>query len=725
MVKPTSRPRRPAPLPRSLRGTASLLAVAAILAAAGAWWFWPARLPPNLVLVTIDTLRADRVGAYGYARASTPVLDGLAREGVRFSRAQAAVPLTGPSHATILTGLYPPVHGVRDNVAFPLDPRHTTLAARLKARGYRTAAFVGAYPVAKDFGFGQGFDHFDEALHAGAAGEGAERPGNEVADAAVRWLEGERRAPFFAWVHFYDPHAPYEPPGAYAETYRDRPYDGEVAFADSQLGRVLEGLEAAGRGRDTVVAVLADHGEGLGDHGEATHSVLVYESTLHIPLILRGPDLPAGRVVDERVGTVDLVPTLLALLGVPRPEGLTGRDLSPSWRGGRLPREPLYAESLFARLNCGWSSLRTWTDGDFKLIAGADQELYDLARDPSETRNLASQEQARVLSLAGSLRAALGRMTPQGDAARPVALSPEQEERLRSLGYAGAARTASSLDEAGRPDPRARIRVFDRIQEVVLARGSAAAPALAELEVIASDDPGNLHAQLSLAQLANRHGALRLASWALERAVGLDPDRPSLRAFLGQVLRDRGRFEDSERHLRIALEQAPDERGRVSLAETLVARGETAEAASILRDVLAGSPARRDALLAMGRLLARSGRAQDAVAYLERAADGSDPEAWLALARVQLALGDAQQALGAAAEALRRNPGHPGALTALGEALWRSGDRAKARTAWREALAIRPRRADVWLELAQALETSGDAEAARRCRREAAALAAP
>ncbi|HWX24082.1 MAG TPA: sulfatase, partial [Vicinamibacteria bacterium] len=355
---------------------------------------------PNLLFVTIDTLRADHVGAWGYAGAATPALDGLAARGVRFAHAETAVPLTGPSHSTIFTGLYPPLHGVRDNVIFTLDERHPTLAVLLKRRGYRTAAFVAAYPVAKAFGFGQGFDEYHENFHEiPIPGQGAERPGNEVADQAIGWLQREAPGPFFAWVHFYDPHAPYTPPSPYRERFAGRLYDGEIAFADAQLGRVLDTLKATGQEKNTAVVVMADHGESLGDHDEQTHAILIYESTLHIPLIFAGRGVPRGRVVSDRVGTVDVLPTVLGLLGVPAPDGLSGRDLRPALEGHSLRPQPLYAESLFGRLNCRWSSLRALTLEDWKLIQGGGTEVFDLAHDPQETRDLSAAEPERAQRL--------------------------------------------------------------------------------------------------------------------------------------------------------------------------------------------------------------------------------------------------------------------------------------------------------------------------------------
>src|SRR5437870_3655267 len=330
----------PAPPPERPRGRRwVLIGAVVVLAAAAAWWAAHRRAAgPNLLLVTIDTLRADHVGVYGAANARTPTLDTLAARGVRFEHAQSPVPLTGPSHATILTGLYPPVHGVRDNIVFPLDARHQTLATRLKAAGYRTAAFVGAYPVAAAFGFRQGFDTFSENFNESPVpGAGAQRPANEVVDDALGWLAGPGPGPFFVWMHLYDPHAPYDPPEPYRTDFAGRLYDGEIAFADAQLGRLFAWLRSSGHEEDTVVAVLADHGESLGEHGELTHAVLIYEATLHVPFLLAGPGVPRGTTLPARVTTVDVAPTLLRLLGREPTAEMTGRDLRAAFRGQPLP----------------------------------------------------------------------------------------------------------------------------------------------------------------------------------------------------------------------------------------------------------------------------------------------------------------------------------------------------------------------------------------------------
>jgi arylsulfatase A-like enzyme/Tfp pilus assembly protein PilF len=704
------------------------LAFVLLLALAGAWQC-AARRPTSLLLVTIDTLRADRLGSYGHQGAETPILDGLARRGARFQNAQAAVPLTGPSHATLLTGLPPPVHGVRDNVTFSLDERHARLSTLLKSRGYRTAAFVGAYPLAADIGFGRGFDVYDEGFHqVPVPGQGAERPANEVTDAAVRWLSANAGEPFFAWVHFYDPHAPYAPPPPFADRFRDRPYDGEVAFTDSQLGRVLEALARAGRERDTLVAVVADHGEALGEHGEETHAVLVYQSTLHVPFLLAGPGVPEGRVVAERVGGVDLAPTLLGLLGVTPPSPLPGRDLRPALRGERLPHEALYAESLFGRLNCRWSALRALVDGDFKLIQGVRPELYDLAADPGEAKDLAAREPERVRRLQAMLQAALGAMAPSGDAARAVALSAQQEERLRSLGYAGGGTGGQgALDDPGLPDPRERVALYESLQRLLGADGARLAPAALEASRFAAADPKNPFAHFAAASLLRRAGRFAEAGRAYARSLELDPDRPAIRQMYGRLLRELDLIAESERELRIAVEQATasDSVTRVSLAETLILAGKLDEAERLLEQVLGRDPNQLDAIGARGKLLLARGRPREALPLLERATAIPEPERWLDVGQAQLVAGDAGQAARAARQALKLSPSHAWALALAGHALVLQGERRGGLAVLEEALAIGPRRPAAWGALADGFAAAGRDEQAALCRRRAREARSP
>ena len=692
-----------------------------------AWWLrGPSVSRRNVLLITIDTLRADHLGSYGYAQGRTPVLDALARRGVRFANAVTAVPVTGPSHSTILTGLYPPVHGVRDNVIFSLGADHPTIATLLKHQGYRTGGFVSAYPVAGGFGFKAGFDRFNEGFHeAASAGAGAaERPANEAVDAALGWLQKESPEPFFAWLHLYDPHSPYRPPPPFDAEFKDRPYDGEIAFADQQLGRVMDWLKASGHEADTVVAMVADHGESLGEHDETTHAILIYQATLHVPMILAGPDVPSNQVALGPVGTVDLLPTLLGLLKVDPPKGLIGRDLRPSFSGQRLRPEPLYAESLFGRLNCRWSSLRTLVEGEWKLIQGAEPELYNLAQDPSEAENLAAAEPERVRKMSDALRVAVRAMAPSGDTARANVVSPEQAERLRSLGYTSGSGGSGDLDQKGLPDPRKFVRLYEQIQQAAPAQGPAAERAVEQMIEITKIDSGNPYAQYALGNLAYRTGRLRLADVGYARALDLDPDRPGMRLTYGHLLRDLGRLDDSERQLRMAVEQTTkdDVRTPISLAETLIALKKTGEAETIIKAALGKWPDHVEALAANGHLLVAAGRAREAIPYLVKAAAGTDPEPWIELARVHLALGEAAEALEAANGALQRSPGHPWALAVKGHALVHRGQRDEGLSALNQALAAQPRRPEAWLSLALAFDAAGDSRQADRCRREAASI---
>jgi arylsulfatase A-like enzyme/Tfp pilus assembly protein PilF len=720
----------------ALRGLAIVIV---FLGALGGWWCTSRSTSarhPNLILITIDTLRADHLGVYGSTSGATPALDALAEGGVRFDQAQTAVPLTGPSHATILTGQYPPVHGVRGNVVFNLGTKYPTLATLLKRQGYRTAAFVGAYPVAAAFGFNQGFDTFDEEFHESIPGEtGAERQANEVIDAALKWLgasgstatgaeDGARQAPFFAWLHLYDPHAPYVPPSPYRERFAGHPYDGEIAFTDSQLARLFDWLRASGHDNDTYVMALADHGEGLGEHHELTHAVLVYQSTMRVPLIVTGPDVPHGRVVRDRVGTIDVLPTAMALVGFDSDKNLLGRDLRPLMAARPLAGEPLYGESLFGRLNCHWAALREWIKDDWKLIVGREPELYNLAEDPREQRNLAAEEPERVRRMTDELQRGLQRLAPGGDRAQTNPVTVEQEERLRSLGYTAGSGGGGALDDPGLPDPRTHVEYYDRLQLATSAQGPAIARAFEDVQAITRLDPNNPFAFGTFAVMAYRYGSLPVAAAAFARTLTLDPDRPGVRQNFGKLLRDLERYTDSERELRIALEQTTpdDSRTRVNLAETLIAEQKSVEADTLINDVLAREPQNAEALGAKGRLLIAQGRARDAVMYLERATTAGDPETFIELARGYLAAGDAAKARGAATEALRRNPDHPWAMAVLGHSLVLDGQRRPGVEYLQRAVAAGPRRPIVWEALAAGLEAAGNAPLAADCRRKAAAI---
>jgi arylsulfatase A-like enzyme len=528
--------------------------------------------PPSVLLVTVDTLRADRVGAYGDALARTPHADSLARDGVVFEAAYSPAPITLPAHVSILTGLLPPAHGVRGNGAFALGEGPTTLAEALKARGYATAAFIGGFPLSRRFGLGRGFDHYDDTVEKapGVHYEFAERRGATVVEAARSWL-GAHPGPAFIWVHLFDPHAPYDPPPAFAGP---DPYRGEIASADAALGVLLAAWDA--RPGPSVVAFTADHGEAFGEHREESHSLFVYDTTLHVPLILRASSLPRRRRIAEAVGLTDLAATLLELAGGVGP-ALPGRSLVGALKGPL--RGHLYAETLAPRLDFGWSDLRAWREGRYKYIRAPRPELYDVVADPGETDDLALQQPDVARRMAAVLDAFLAAL---GDSETPRAVDRDAAERLRALGYA--------LGPGGRgsgADPKDVVEVAHR-----LARATGPFPsfelAARTYREIAALDPANPlvnfrladallragHPRESLAYyrkvlaagartaepfvgLASAYaemGRLDQARTVLEQGVALDPRNGQAQYNLGEIARVAGDRDRARSRYRAALE---------------------------------------------------------------------------------------------------------------------------------------------------------------------------
>lgn len=464
------------------RGVIVLLLAGSYLALAGCG---KKEQPWNVLLVTFDTTRADRIGSYGNDRIQTPTLDALASEGIRFANAVSVAPITAPSHSSILTGLYPTAHGFRDNGLFVLEDHNRTLAELLRDRGYDTAAAVGAFPVVSQFGFDQGFDLFDDHLtgmYEDYLGDRAvpkeqlffdERRAAQVNEAVIPWLQRRGENPFFLWVHYFDPHQPFEPPPPYDQLYADDLYNGEIAYADSRLGHLLDQLRRTGQLERTLIVMTADHGEGLGEHNELTHAMLAYDSTLHVPLIIRPPDFgpDQARVIEARVGTVDIVPTILELLGMDRPEDLHGHSLASLWQGDGAEERNLYtpryyAENLSPRLTHGWGELRVLYDGDMKYIHGPRPELYDLSADPDELNNLLSPGDSE----ADGMREALAdfiREHAADQTATTRALEPELVRRLQSLGYLhgsgeGGVEVREELQDGGVP-PQDRVGDLNRM----------------------------------------------------------------------------------------------------------------------------------------------------------------------------------------------------------------------------------------------------------------------
>ncbi len=392
----------------------------------------------NLVVITLDTTRADRLGAYGSREGLTPNLDWLASTGALFEQATTAAPLTLPSHCSLFTGRFPPGHGVRENAGFALGRGPVVLADALRARGYRTGAFVASYILRRDTGLARGFDVYEDAFASDArpGGPRLRLPADLVTDEALAWLDGGS-SPFFAWVHFYDAHGPCAPPERYRTARPGRPYDGAIAFMDAQVGRLVGGLRRRGVLERTVVVVIADHGESLGEHGEFTHARRLYEGVLHVPFIVRAPVAGfGGRRVQAVVRSVDLLPTVLALLGVPAPPGIDGVSLLPLVRGdGGDANLEAYAETLYPWLRRGGPPGYALRRGPFKLIEQGDTRLFDVATDPGETRDLSAERPDVAASLSVRL-AGLHRVHEDRSASVPGA---DERSRLDALGYVSGA----------------------------------------------------------------------------------------------------------------------------------------------------------------------------------------------------------------------------------------------------------------------------------------------
>lgn len=656
------RPRRTAAAKRIAVAAPLLLAAIGVL---GAGCRGEARRAPppgafdSLLLVTLDTLRADHVSSYGPSPVATAHLDALAARGARVARAWSTVPLTTPAHASILSGLYPPSHGVRNNARFRLPDDVTTLAEMLRGEGRRTAAFVSSFTTSALFGLGQGFETFDDDLGNDESGSRrSQRPGAETVTRAANWLTANAGEPFFLWVHLFDPHTPYAPPSPFRERHPGDPYSGEVALTDHLVGRLLDTLEHAGAGPRTAVIVLADHGEGLGTHGEDEHGLLLYEEALAVPFFIVAPGrVPPGTVIDGPASLVDVVPTALALLGAPPAPEAQGRDLFAAPPPEGPPPSPLYAETLYPHEEFGWSALYALREADHKYIESTHPQLFDLAADPREGRDLAPEDPARAERMRRELVARAGALV------RPERLSeaagfgggtdPETIARLESLGYAAGGGSGSTGDEAlpgiGGRDPYAAMedyQLFDRAQELMAASQlDAAIKLLTRLSVSDAENPQVL---LKLAQACERAGSEDEAEAWYRRTIETHPTFYLGYRFFSTFLEKRERPLEA-RALWIKLAGLlPGYVGIESrAAKTEILAGMTAEAAARMTAHLEDHPA--------------------------------DAEAWALLGDARAAAGDGAGALEAYRRALEIRPTERGAVDGLVTVLTGQGNPEAAR----------------------------------------------
>jgi len=487
----------------------------------------PAAAPrdANVLLITLDTTRADHLSCYGPGKAKTPHLDSLAARGVRFAWATAQVPLTLPSHACIMTGAYPPVHGLRDMGGFVLDPSHPTMASLAQAAGFATAAFVGSRAVAKHFGLSHGFDTYDDDM--GAQTEEGKLPGifperraGVVTDRALDWLKQNAGKKFFLWAHYYDPHQPYDPPEPYKRQYAHKLYDGEIAYMDEQVGRLLDGLDLLGLSSRTLVIAVGDHGESLGEHGESTHGIFLYDATLHVPLMVAGPDVPHGKVIDQQVRSIDLHPTVMAFLHLAPSREAQGVSLWPLIQSGTHVRSDYsYGETIYPKTYMGWSELRAMRTDGWKYILAPHPELYDLRRDPGELQNLIAQHPGE----ADQYQKLVWKFAGTQDKTEKIATVPMDEKtrrELESLGYVsgGSGREIQLGSDA--PDPKERIGVLRIMQAAETALNTEDNGRAAQLmEQALRQDPGNPLCYIYLGTALERVGQLEHAIEVYQDAI--------------------------------------------------------------------------------------------------------------------------------------------------------------------------------------------------------------
>ncbi len=726
---------------------ASVIVLLLLAIVGGLVWLLPGRASiRHVVLISIDTCRADRLGCYGYPRDTTPRIDALAGQGFLFRNALAHVPLTLPSHSSMLTGTIPPTHGVHDNLRFRLGSANVTLAEWLQERGYATAAVIGSYVLDRRFGLNQGFDHYDDDMGESAVeGHAAERRGSKISRLAIDWLEHHHDEPFFLFLHFFDPHRHYVPPEPFRSTFADDPYAAEIAYADKCIGQVIDKLKQLGIDDETLVVVTSDHGEMLGEHGEQTHGYFIYDSSVRVPLIFRPPNRRGAAVIEEQAALIDIVPTICGLLGIEAPPDVQGIDLSGFFAGRDVPAmdRPLYCESL-TPTKYDANALTGVVHGRWKYIQATRAELYDLENDPGESNNLVEQEQQRTRLMQAHLRRVLDtqqRVTDGG-----MAADEEARRRLESLGYvSGGASGADLKFDQSKDDPkdlidfhRANTQVLDLIHEGKLSDAAEACALLIEKR------PGFATGHLQLARIGTDRDDTAAAVVHLRRALELKPDDAYAHHHLGLALAGQDRLDEAVGHYRRALEIEPEHAeahdglgtalfalekieeaiehhrralalrpqftaARENLGNALSALGRHEDAIDLFRAALKNDPDVPEAHFNLGLAFETQGRPDDAIRCYRRALKirADYPEAHYNLGMALAARGRADKAIEHYRLALRARPDYAEAHNNLGNALARGGRLDEAVIHFRQAVRIKPDLAEALNNLAHALAKKG------------------
>lgn len=628
---------------------------------------------PNVLLISLDTVRADRVGCYGYAPAETPNLDALAARGVRFERAYAHTPFTLPSHATLLTGIHPSGHGVHVNFEGAIHPDATSLSEVFAKAGYATGAFVACGVLDRRFGLARGFQTYDDlSARPLSAGEQVERPGGEVTQAALRWLESNTKAPFFGWVHYYDAHDPYQPPEGFRD-FKD-PYDGEISFVDAQVGLLTAALARLGKLENTFVVVVADHGEAFGEHGELGHGLLVYDTTMRVPMIFAGPaPLRAGGVVHEPAGLVDVHPTLLALLGWPGTSKLEGRSLAPALRGETLPGATLQLESEHPYRYFGWSPLYGVLSGPWKYIRAPEEELFNLVDDPGETKNVGAQQQEVLARLARTLTEM--RASGVKRDASAVHIGAGAKDMISKLGYVEGGDAQGAEAASGLKDPKRLTHISNAAARVrALARSKQFAEMLALVAPLVQESPESDEL------------------WVLQGTaqLGLERAQDAIASFENGLRHT----QKSADHVRL-------------LGDALMGAGRNEEALARYREALELDPQDGQTHSHMGMYYARIGKPELALEHFTRfaALEPTSPNAHTNLANALFGVSRFDEGIGHLQTALRLDPKCAPALQSSYVVYRQRNQRAQAIEALRSGVAALPRDAFFRTRLARELAT--------------------
>jgi len=701
------------PLTGGLLGL-GMLAVLALSGACSRGGDIPEARGYNLLLITLDTTRADRLGAYGFKGARTPNLDRLAREGIRFSNGRTSVPLTLPAHATLMTGRVPPGHQVRNNGTYVLRPEETTMAEVFKAAGFSTQALIASYVLEGKFGLNQGFDGYDDRLDIKDLGGNyrSEIPADQVYAKFLRWLERKPGSPFFCWVHFYDPHAPYQAPRQWADLFPGDPYSGEIAFMDEYIGRIIQALDKRGLLKRTLVVVAGDHGEGFGEHAEYGHGVFCYEETLRVPLIFYQPSLfSGGRIVSRPVGLVDVLPTIMEMYRLRPPAEVQGLSFASQLTADREIAEPdagRYFESMQGMEEMNWAPLTGIRRGSFKFISLPEPELYDLQADPGEKQNLYFKKNELAKKLALELKDQLGRIRNPIQATRRQ-LSNQDQESLRALGYLA----SSGNKPKGGPaeDPKRGILIMNRLgavendirgkdftaatQKLAALRSEGIAEKLPQFYdrlydlIRAKNDPDAADPMLReamarfpevsrfkllLASLLRSRGRSAEAEKIAQQLLAQDPLSVQAHVMLGGILRSRGLALQALDHFRLASGLEPlNSKLQVELANLQFDVGQPDNALKTVRALLAdqrlrnvpgGEDTRREAAKLLMKL-GESALAEELLAKLVRE-NGTDPAGLTQLGLAQLDLGHWPQAIQSFRRTLQLDPRQALALSGLG-----------------------------------------------------------